>query len=213
MEAYEWVSDLSKGGQGSTMIAREVESGEEFVIKTVACDSMQACNLALMACDLALMEAKVLQNLEHPNVVVYIDVFLHQDPANNGLQDPANNGLQGRANVVVYIDVFLHQDPANNGLQDPANNGLQVCTVMDYCAGGDLAHRLHDVRLTNEALPETQTRTWLAQIAQGLAYMHENEMIHRDVKPQNIFITRNEMIHRDVKPQNIFITKLLYSKT
>ena len=30
------------------MIARELESGETFVVKTVACDSMQACNLALM---------------------------------------------------------------------------------------------------------------------------------------------------------------------
>ena len=28
----------------------------------------------------------MLQTLEHPNVVVYIDVFLHQDTANNGLQ-------------------------------------------------------------------------------------------------------------------------------
>jgi hypothetical protein len=30
------------------MIARERDSGKSFVIKSVACDSMQACNMALM---------------------------------------------------------------------------------------------------------------------------------------------------------------------
>ena len=39
--------------------------------------------------------------------------------------------------VVVYIDVFLHQVP------EERSRCLQVCTVMDYCAGGDLAERLH----------------------------------------------------------------------
>lgn len=90
--------------------------------------------------------------------------------------------------VVVYIDVFLHQVP------EERSRCLQVCTVMDYCAGGDLAERLHRARLADEELEEAQMRAWLAQVAEGLAYLHDevlpHGMVHRDVKPQNIFITQ-----------------------
>ncbi len=71
MENYIKTKELSQGGQGSTIIATEKDTGNVIVIKTVYCDSIRSGNDALQ-------EAKVLQSYKHPNIVEYIDVFLHQ---------------------------------------------------------------------------------------------------------------------------------------
>jgi len=91
---------LGRGGQGWTATAVEKASGETKVIKSVACDNIKAGNIALQ-------EAKVLQALDHVNIVRYIDVFLHKEKS---------------------------------------RQELLVCTVMEYCEGGDLAKRYVHVR-------------------------------------------------------------------
>lgn len=44
------------------------------------------------------------------------------------------------------------------------------------------------------ALPFTRALTFLTQICEGLAYAHDHNIIHRDVKPGNIFILRDDHI-------------------
>ena len=56
----------------------EKTSGETKVIKSVACENIKAGNTALQ-------EAKVLQQLDHVNIVRYIDVFLHKEKSRQEL--------------------------------------------------------------------------------------------------------------------------------
>jgi serine/threonine protein kinase len=81
---------------------------------------------------------------------------------------------------VRYIDVFVHQTPAKE---------LNICTVMEYCEGGDLNQRLVTLRQTNMALNEDTIVRWMYQLALGLAYMHTKKVLHRDMKPANCFIS------------------------
>ena len=67
-----------RGGQGWTATAVDKATGETKVIKSVACDNIKAGNVALQ-------EAKVLQSLDHPAVVKYIDVFLHKEKSRQEL--------------------------------------------------------------------------------------------------------------------------------
>mmetsp|Transcript_33356 Transcript_33356/g.56179 ORF Transcript_33356/g.56179 Transcript_33356/m.56179 type:complete len:500 (-) Transcript_33356:1037-2536(-) len=39
--------------------------------------------------------------------------------------------------------------------------------------------------------PEARVRNWMYQILQGLAYMHKHGFFHRDMKPENVLITRD----------------------
>ncbi|OQE20308.1 hypothetical protein PENSTE_c013G05668 [Penicillium steckii] len=55
---------------------------------------------------------------------------------------------------------------------------------MEYMDLGDL----HDYLLDRPALPESQVQDISYQILEGLQMMHENEFIHRDLKPKNILI-------------------------
>ncbi len=56
--------------------------------------------------------------------------------------------------------------------------------VMDYIGGGTLK------QLTGRVIPYREAAGLLAPIADALAYAHQNNVLHRDVKPANIMLTR-----------------------
>lgn len=64
------------------------------------------------------------------------------------------------------------------------NNNIYL--VLEYCKYGDLSFFLKKNRLT-----EPQVKNFLCQIVDGLKYLHNFNIFHRDLKPQNILIDRN----------------------
>ncbi|KAG7494998.1 serine serine/threonine-protein kinase Nek4 [Solea senegalensis] len=68
----------------------------------------------------------------------------------------------------------------------------QLYIVMGFCEGGDLYHKLKQQK--GELLPEKQVVEWFVQIAMALQYLHERNILHRDLKTQNIFLTKNNII-------------------
>ncbi|XP_027556386.1 serine/threonine-protein kinase Nek4 isoform X3 [Neopelma chrysocephalum] len=63
---------------------------------------------------------------------------------------------------------------------------------MGFCEGGDLYHKLKEQK--GKLLPESQVVEWFVQIAMALQYLHEKHILHRDLKTQNIFLTRTNII-------------------
>ena len=59
--------------------------------------------------------------------------------------------------------------------------------VLEYLSGGDL-----QALVRNRPLPLEGALFYLEQICAGLAYAHKHEVIHRDIKPQNILLTANQ---------------------
>ncbi|KAF6100365.1 NIMA related kinase 4 [Phyllostomus discolor] len=64
--------------------------------------------------------------------------------------------------------------------------------VMGFCEGGDLYRKLKEQK--GQLLPETQVVEWFVQIAMALQYLHEKHILHRDLKTQNVFLTRTNII-------------------
>nr|XP_021333769.1 serine/threonine-protein kinase Nek1-like [Danio rerio] len=64
--------------------------------------------------------------------------------------------------------------------------------VMEYCAGGDLSKRMKTQKYFFE---EEQILDWLVQICLALQYIHEKKVLHRDIKPQNLFLTEEGYIN------------------
>ncbi len=54
--------------------------------------------------------------------------------------------------------------------------------AMDYCSGGSLADYM--------PVEETELRGWLVEIVNGLQYLHAQGIVHRDIKPNNIFFRK-----------------------
>ncbi|XP_039099608.1 serine/threonine-protein kinase Nek4 isoform X7 [Hyaena hyaena] len=64
--------------------------------------------------------------------------------------------------------------------------------VMGFCEGGDLYRKLKEQK--GRLLPESQVVEWFVQIAMALQYLHEKHILHRDLKTQNVFLTRTNII-------------------
>ena len=75
-------------------------------------------------------------------------------------------------NVVSIFDVGVH-------------DGTPFI-VMELLSGGDLDGRLNTAR----ALPERTLVDIAAQLASGLAAVHDAGVVHRDLRPSNVFLSR-----------------------
>ena len=64
---------------------------------------------------------------------------------------------------------------------------------MDYCDGGDLAKVL-ERQDKSRPLDEKRVLDWFVQLCMALDHVHSKKVLHRDIKAQNVFLTRGGMI-------------------
>ncbi|XP_063284946.1 serine/threonine-protein kinase Nek5-like isoform X2 [Pelobates fuscus] len=63
--------------------------------------------------------------------------------------------------------------------------------VMEYCDGGNLMNKINLNRLRRVLFEEDQILSWFVQISLGLKHIHDRKVLHRDIKAENIFLSRN----------------------
>ncbi len=62
--------------------------------------------------------------------------------------------------------------------------------VLELLEGDSLKARLHDYRIRSERMPLKEVVSVLLDVLDGLAYAHSEGMVHRDIKPGNILLTK-----------------------
>jgi NIMA (never in mitosis gene a)-related kinase len=64
--------------------------------------------------------------------------------------------------------------------------------VLEYCKGGDLKSLLDKKKAEGQGLEERLIWHIFLQLCNGLKHLHENGIVHRDLKTMNVMIVRDE---------------------
>jgi serine/threonine protein kinase len=81
--------------------------------------------------------------------------------------------------------------PALPRVSDHFNEDDGQFLVMEYIAGDDLAEMMER---NGEAFPLEDVLKWANQLCDALNYLHSQDIIHRDIKPQNLKLTTGGQI-------------------
>jgi len=82
-------------------------------------------------------------------------------------------------NVVLFIGACLKRS--------------NLCIVTEYMADGSLRDRLNSDRKREVPYDWALTFRWALEIATGLAYLHGQNVVHRDIKSNNLLLLENTL--------------------
>lgn len=141
---YEQIKLLGEGSFGKAFLVESIDDKSLSVIKTIDLVSMSEEEKKE-----AIQEAKILEQLNHPNIIKFKEVFVEK---------------KTKLNI-----------------------------VMDYADGGDLQQKIKSMK-HNKHFPESQILDWFTQTCLAIKHIHDRKILHRDVKSQNIFLTKNGLV-------------------
>ncbi|KAG0551777.1 hypothetical protein BDA96_01G452300 [Sorghum bicolor] len=72
-------------------------------------------------------------------------------------------------------------------LHDSIKDHGRIYLILEYCRGGDLHAYLQRHRRVSEKV----AKHFIRQLASGLQMLRDNNVVHRDLKPQNILLVEN----------------------
>lgn len=78
---------------------------------------------------------------------------------------------------------------------------------MEFCEFGDLAYHVTKKKKQNGMFTETEIMNWFVQLCLALDNIHSKKILHRDIKSQNVFLTKENT----VKLGDFGISKVLES--
>ncbi|KAA6404333.1 MAG: putative MAP kinase kinase family domain protein [Streblomastix strix] len=96
--------------------------------------------------------------------------------------------------IVQYYDSFI--------------DGGMLYIVMEFADGGSLEDLIKDEKATGVPIEEDEVWRYFFEISIGLLHIHSKKMIHRDMKPGNVFLTSE----KKVKIGDLGVAKLLITQ-
>lgn len=88
-------------------------------------------------------------------------------------------------NIVRYAGAYI----VHKGLASE-----RILIIMEFADAGDLSMLVRKQKIAKKFILEDDILSWFVQIAFALQYIHKKNILHRDLKTQNIFLTSQSLI-------------------
>lgn len=153
---------LGKGGYSWVKRGQDIKTG-----KIVALKFMEKADVSWVKEQAKQVETEIeaLKNIRHQNVMkLYAYNLNAQYPLANNVSEDIGHSTSASKTDQKYIDTIL--------------------LVLEYAPGGEL----FDILYYTSALKENVARTYFKQIIHGLEACHNANVVHRDLKPQNLLL-------------------------
>lgn len=91
-------------------------------------------------------------------------------------------------NLEIEISILRnYRHPNIVCMHDVQKTDRHFYLLLEYCGGGDVQHLIRSRQ--KGRLSERLTRRLMRDLASGLRFLWSQELIHRDIKPQNLLLT------------------------
>eukprot|EP00929_Paragymnodinium_shiwhaense_P076681 TRINITY_DN39467_c0_g1_i2.p1 TRINITY_DN39467_c0_g1~~TRINITY_DN39467_c0_g1_i2.p1 ORF type:complete len:604 (+),score=103.55 TRINITY_DN39467_c0_g1_i2:40-1812(+) len=125
---------------------------------------------------------------------------MHIEPADDSKKAKAasEKKIQNLRREIRNMRELHHPKIVNihGAFYEPVDQPREAFLVMDLCEGGTLLSKIQEELQACDSFPglggsEMASRHVAKQILDGLSYMHERDIIHRDLQPDHIYIERS----------------------
>lgn len=107
------------------------------------------------------------------------------------IKEMATSRLNPKLQESLKSEIFILKKvnhPNIIRLHDMIEEPGKIYIVLEYCKGGDLSMY---IQRHQGGIPEATAKYFMQQLAEGLKVLRENNLIHRDLKPQNLLLSSN----------------------
>ncbi|XP_075448127.1 serine/threonine-protein kinase Nek3 isoform X2 [Ascaphus truei] len=94
--------------------------------------------------------------------------------------------IQGSRQEAILLAKMKH--PNIVAFKESFEGDGHLYIVMEYCDGGDLMETIKHQR--GKLLPEQTILQWFVQMCLAVKHIHDQRVLHRDIKSKNIFLTQ-----------------------
>ncbi|XP_067306854.1 serine/threonine-protein kinase Nek3 [Pseudorasbora parva] len=97
----------------------------------------------------------------------------------------AESGMRNSRREAVLLSRMKHTNIV--AFKDSFEDDGHLYIVMEFCSGGDLLQRIRQQK--DVLFSEDMILKWFTQMCLGTKYIHDQRVLHRDLKSKNIFLT------------------------
>eukprot|EP00948_MAST-09A_sp_MAST-9A-sp1_P003609 g3609.t1 len=178
---------IGKGTYGSVHMGLNQKTGELFAVKEIRILDGGTMENAHQKCRELVREIKLMRDLQHPHIVRYLgaeiargDDYDYLDNDGGG-KNNCDNDVRERGDKVSQMQKKYTQ----RRRRLPMVCG-KLYIFIEYVPGGSISSMLQQFGPFGEALVIRFTN----QILQGVNYLHNKGILHRDIKGANVLITK-----------------------
>jgi NIMA (never in mitosis gene a)-related kinase 1/4/5 len=121
---------------------------------------------------------------------------------NNALNEVRILASITHPNVISYKDAFFDDDSES------------LCIIMEYADGGDLYQRILEYKKKASYMSENFLWHLLIKLTRALKALHELNIMHRDLKSANVFLTKDGKVKLgDLNVSKVFKAGMNHTQT